>query len=149
VGVVTENGYEKLNCEKLDFSYRCWPYFCKYAGHGIIVDADFSLIVEDSKVIEQGMKELLQKRKNIQPHNYPNGGSCFKNPPEKSAGQLIEECGLKGVSIGGAMVSEKHANFIINYKKATAADVMSLMERVQQVVFERCSIHLEPELHLM
>lgn len=149
VGIVTAVGYEKLTAAQLDFSYRRWPYFNKYEGKAVIVDATFSLTAGDSKLIEHSMKELLQKRKNIQPHNYPNGGSCFKNPAEKSAGQLIEECGLKGKSIGGAMVSEKHANFIINYKKATATDVLSLMERVQREVYERFDVNLEAELHLM
>ena len=149
VGIVTALGYEILNAEQLDFSYRCWPYFKKYEGQAVIVDARFSLTSGDSEVVEHSMKDLLQKRKNIQPHNYPNGGSCFKNPAEKSAGQLIEECGLKGESVGGAMVSEKHANFIINYKKATARDVLSLMKRVQREVYERFNVNLEPELHLM
>ncbi|BHH84072.1 UDP-N-acetylmuramate dehydrogenase [Desulforhopalus sp. 52FAK] len=149
VGVITALGYEKLTGDQLDFSYRYWPYFSTFERQAVIVDALFSLTAGDSKLIEHSMKELLQKRKNIQPHNYPNGGSCFKNPAEKSAGQLIEECGLKGMSIGGAKVSEKHANFIINYKKATAADVLSLMERVQREVYERFDVNLEPELHLM
>ncbi len=149
VEVVTANGVNTLTSDQLDFSYRNWPYFKRYKGYGVITSALFSLTAIDSDAVEGEMKRLLQKRKSIQPHNYPSGGSCFKNPAGKSAGQIIEECGLKGASIGGAMVSEKHANFIVNYNKATAADVLNLVARVQRKVRSRFDINLEPEIHVM
>lgn len=149
VGVITADGYENLSDAQLDFGYRHWPKFAKFDGRGVIVDAKFSLTRGDSKIIEGEMKHLLQRRKTLQPHNYPNGGSCFKNPKAESAGRLIEGCGLKGELVGGAMVSEKHANFIVNYNKATAEDVLTLISRVQQSVSRRCNVNLEPEIHVM
>ena len=149
VDIATAKGVETLTAEQLDFGYRSWPYFKRYSGVGVIARVLFSLTPMDNTALEDEMKLLLQKRKSIQPHNYPNGGSCFKNPLGKSAGQLIEECGLKGDSLGGAMVSEKHANFIVNYNKATAADVLGLVARIQQKVWSRYNINLEPEIHVM
>lgn len=149
VGVVTQRGYEKLRGKQLDFTYRRWPGFTSYAGHGVIVDVTLTLKHADPLLLVKKTKELLQKRKAIQPHNFPNGGSVFKNPQNDSAGRLIDECGLKGRSVGGAMVSDKHANFIINKDKATSADVLSLMKTVQCEVKKRFDVELEPEIHVM
>lgn len=149
VGVITKNGYEKIRGEQLDFTYRRWPYFTSYIGRGLIVDMTLTLKRAEPQLLREKTKELLEKRKALQPHNFPNGGSVFKNPQSDSAGRLIEECGLKGRSVGGAMVSEKHANFIINKDKATAADVLSLMNTIQSEVKKRFAVELEPELHVM
>lgn len=149
VEVMTEKGPEILSADQLDFTYRNWPYFKRFRGRGVISAAQLSVTPMESGALKNEMKRLLQKRKSIQPHNYPSGGSCFKNPAGKSAGQIIEECGLKGDSVGGAMVSHKHANFIVNYNKATAEDVLSLVARVQRRVRSRFDINLEPEIHVM
>ncbi|MFT5699686.1 MAG: UDP-N-acetylmuramate dehydrogenase [Desulforhopalus sp.] len=149
VGVMTENGYEQIKAEQLDFTYRRWPGFSSYAGRAVIVDAQFSLFSSLSEHLEKKAKELLEKRKEIQPHNHPNGGSVFKNPSGDSAGRLIDECGFKGESIGGAMVSTKHANFIINRGKASSEDVLRLMARIQLEVKKRFGVELEPEIHVM
>lgn len=149
VEVMSAQASEMLKGEQLDFSYRKWPYFNNYKGKGVITGVQLRLILQESRFVCYEMKQLLQKRKESQPHNYPNGGSCFKNPAGKSAGQLIEECGLKGESVGGAMVSPKHANFIINVNKATAKDVLTLLDRVKETVLNRFGINLEPELHVM
>ena len=95
------------------------------------------------------IKELLQRRIATQPLEQPNAGSVFRNPPGDYAARLIESCGLKGAAIGGAMVSPKHANFIVNTGTATAADIEALIERVQQTVKERCGIALEREVRII
>ena len=89
---------------------------------------------------------LKQKRIEKQPLEYPSGGSFFKRPEGSYAGALIEKCGLKGFSVGGAAVSEKHAGFVINKSGATCEDVMSLSGRVSDIVFEKEGIRLEPEV---
>jgi UDP-N-acetylmuramate dehydrogenase len=101
---------------------------------------------------EQGrrvIKELLQRRIASQPLDQPNAGSVFRNPPGDYAARLIESCGLKGHSIGGAMVSPKHANFIVNTGTASAADIEQLIELVQQTVQARCGVLLEREVRII
>jgi UDP-N-acetylmuramate dehydrogenase len=95
------------------------------------------------------IKDLLQRRIATQPLDRPNAGSVFRNPPGDYAARLIESCGLKGHTVGGAMVSPKHANFIVNRGNATAADIETLIERVQQTVWERCQIRLEREVRII
>lgn len=90
--------------------------------------------------------EILERRKTKQPLDYPNCGSVFKRPPGNYAGTLIEMCGCKGLRIGGAEVSEKHANFIINTAQASAEEVRELIATIQQRVFDECGILLEPEV---
>lgn len=100
-------------------------------------------------------KEWMDKRRATQPLNLPNAGSIFKNPPPdetgkpRYAGALIEACGLKGVQHGGAQISEKHANFIVNLDKAKAADVLALIRLAQSVVKEKFGIALELEIKLI
>jgi len=90
-----------------------------------------------------------RKRDAHQPLGHPNAGSIFKNPPGHYAGRLIEEVGLKGKRIGGAMVSEQHANFIVNVGGATAADVRALMTEISQRVWQQKQVRLEPEVKLV
>jgi UDP-N-acetylmuramate dehydrogenase len=97
----------------------------------------------------QAMKELLAARSTAQPLGRPNAGSVFRNPPGDFAGRLIEAAGLKGARRGGAVVSEKHANFIINEGQATAADVESLIETVRATVKERTGVLLELEVRVL
>jgi UDP-N-acetylmuramate dehydrogenase len=103
-----------------------------------------------SKVIEskEKIKKLLEKRNQTQPIQFANAGSVFKNPQGNFAARLIELCGLKNQSIGDAKISQKHANFIINEGSATAEDIELLMRKVQQQVFEKFSIKLEPEIRI-
>ena len=91
------------------------------------------------------MLELNTKRKDKQPLSFPSAGSFFKRPEGHFAGKLIEDAGLKGLSVGGAQVSEKHAGFVINTGGATAKDVCGLMELVKKNVFEKFGVTLEPE----
>ena len=95
------------------------------------------------------MKNRLERRIKSQPLNYPNAGSVFRNPEGDFAGRLIEECGLKGKRIGGAMVSEKHANFIINYDNATAKDVRDLIKLVHDEVLKKMKVDLVIEQELI
>ena len=91
------------------------------------------------------MKSRLQRRKEAQPLEYPSAGSVFRNPPGMLSGELIENCGLKGKKIGGAQVSEKHANFIINTGNATANDVKELIDYVKKEVEKKYHVSLTTE----
>ena len=103
----------------------------------------------DGGISRQKIKELLGKRIESQPLNLPNAGSVFRNPPGDYAARLIESCGLKGKQIGGAQVSEKHANFIVNIGGATAADIESLINKVRAVVLQQAGIDLHPEVKII
>ena len=95
------------------------------------------------------MKELAEKRRASQPLELPSAGSTFKRPQQGYAAALIEQTGLKGLSVGGAAVSEKHAGFIVNKGCASAADVLALVKLVQERVFDATGIRLEPEVRLL
>ena len=95
------------------------------------------------------MDEMLERRKLTQPLGLPSCGSVFRNPPGDHAARLIEAAGLKGLTIGGAVVSEKHANFIINKDHATATDVEELIEQVRQKVIEAHGIELVHEVRIV
>lgn len=115
----------------------------------IVLEVTLALEEEDPKVIFARIKELLLRRKEVQPLNYPSAGSVFRNPGNTFAGKLIEEAGCKGWQVGDAMVSPVHANFIVNLKAATAMQVRVLMARVQQAVWEKFAVWLEPELKIL
>ena len=101
------------------------------------------------EAIRAAMRELMAKRKASQPLEYPSAGRTFKRPEGYYAGTLIQETGLKGLTVGGAQVSEKHAGFVINTGGATCADVMALIAQVQDRVMQRSGIHLEPEVRII
>lgn len=131
--------------KNLGFTYRGWGM----AQNILLLSATFTLTPGDKEVIKSTCKRFQEQRKKNQPLAEPSAGSFFKNPPEQSAGRLIDEAGLKGYSIGGAKISEKHANFIVNTGNATAADILSLMQVVQDRVFKQFGIRLEPEVHIL
>jgi len=108
--------------------------------------ATLSLDAGDVAASQQKIKKLLEHRAKTQPTNQPSCGSVFRNPPDDFAARLIEQCGLKGYAIGGACVSEKHANFIVNTGKATAADIESLITYVQQEVEQQQGVKLQTEV---
>ena len=91
----------------------------------------------------------MQKRRDKQPLEYPSCGSTFKRPAGYFAAALIEECGLKGLRVGGAMVSEKHSGFVINYQNATFDDVMAVVNEVKRVVKEKKGVELECEMLIL
>jgi UDP-N-acetylmuramate dehydrogenase len=103
----------------------------------------------DGETARQGIKALLNKRIASQPLNLPNAGSVFRNPPGDHAARLIEQCGLKGKQIGGAQVSEKHANFIVNAAAATAADIENLINAVQATVAAQTGVNLHIEVRII
>ena len=113
------------------------------------VAAWFKFAQGDGALSQQRIKALLQKRISAQPLNRPNAGSVFRNPPNDFAARLIESCGLKGQRIGGAQVSEKHANFIVNLGDATAADIESLISQVQDTVRRERGVMLEREVRIV
>jgi UDP-N-acetylmuramate dehydrogenase len=104
----------------------------------------------DAMASRTRIKELLARRIATQPLNLPNAGSVFRNPEGDHAARLIESCGLKGYTIGGARVSEKHANFIVNPEgRAKAADIEALIEHVRRMVAEKTGVALEPEVRIL
>lgn len=109
----------------------------------------FALAEGDASAAEQKIKSLLAKRLATQPLNWPNAGSVFRNPPDDFAARLIEASGLKGYRIGGAQVSEKHANFIVNLGDAKAADIEALINHVRETVKARQSIELQQEVRII
>ncbi len=115
----------------------------------VILGARLQLVPGDRETIAARMKELSEKRMASQPLDKPSAGSTFKRPATGYAAAMIDECGLKGFGIGGAQVSEKHAGFVINAGGASFADVAAVMEHVQNTVFERYGVMLEPEVRIV
>ena len=141
---VTENGEKgEISADKMELGYRT---SCFKKNGNIITSVTFRLIPSDKALIKQKMDCLMEKRKAKQPLEYPSAGSTFKRPEGYFAGALIEENGLKGFSVGGAQVSEKHAGFVINRCGATTKDILTLMERVQATVLKNNGVRLEPEV---
>ena len=119
------------------------------ASSEMFVGAWFRLEKGEGEVSRKEIKALLNKRITSQPLNLPNAGSVFRNPQGDHAARLIELSGLKGMKIGGAQVSEKHANFIVNLGKATAADIENLIEEVRMVVKHKTGVELHPEVRIV
>jgi UDP-N-acetylmuramate dehydrogenase len=111
-----------------------------------VVETVFALKKGIEEEIKAQMSEVMGRRKDKQPLEFPSAGSTFKRPEGYFAGTLIEQCGLKGLTVGGAQVSTKHAGFVINKGGATANDVLELIKKVQQIVFEKTGVTLEPEV---
>lgn len=144
VEVVDDEQISFLKKEECGFAYRKSNLEGK-----IILSAEFELNFGDKEKAKERRKELLLKRNLSQPVELPNAGSIFKNPPNDYAARLIEQAGLKGLTIGGAKVSEKHANFIVNFNNATANDVIELMKIIQERVHQKFGIMLEPEIKVI
>ena len=145
---VTRDGhFETVSYDKMKLGYRTSLF--KEKKNRIITSATFRLNPGDPEVIRARMDSLMARRKEKQPLEYPSAGSTFKRPVDHFAGTLIDMCGLKGFSIGGAAVSEKHAGFIVNLGGATASDVRRVMEAVIEKVYLQTSIRLEPEVEFI
>ena len=132
-----------LNKDQLDLSYRHSVY---KTTNDIIISVTMELEKGDVEEIKAKMDDFMNRRKTKQPLEYPSAGSVFKRPEGNFAGTLIEQCGLKGKTIGGAQVSEKHAGFIINVGDATCEDVMNLISFVQKTVQDETGYFLEREI---
>ena len=136
-----------MSCEECGFSYRDSVF---KESSLIVLSAELKLIGSDSRIIFEEMKRISDCRRKSQPTDLPSLGSTFKRPsPDISAARLIDECGLKGHSIGGATVSEKHAGFIVNSGGATAKDYIELSELIKKCVFEKYQINLEREIEIL
>jgi UDP-N-acetylmuramate dehydrogenase len=125
------------------FAYRKTTFPSK---DGIVIEAELDLEKGKISDIHREMNKYLSRRGSTQPLTMPNSGSIFKNPDGEKAGRLIESAGLKGSRIGGASVSIKHANFIVNKGGASAEDVIRLIKHIQAVVEEKTSVKLEQEI---
>lgn len=115
----------------------------------LILKARFQLEQGDPAAIRARMKELAAKRREKQPLEYPSAGSMFKRPPGHFAAALIDQCGLKGLTVGGAQVSEKHAGFVVNRGGATCADVLALVDQVKEEVLRQTGVELEMEVKVL
>jgi len=131
--------------EEIGFTYRSW----QGAAGAVVLSASFRLAAGESELIRGKISERLRSRGRSQPVGAPSFGSVFKNPPGDYAGRLIEAAGLKGTVRGEAMISEKHANFIVNRGKAMAADVIALMRLARARVADLVGVLLEPEVHIL
>lgn len=142
-----DEGIRLLTGEEMNFRYR--GSLLTDRPDAVALDAVVRLTPGDKEAIRAQMRELMGRRKASQPLEYPSAGSTFKRPVGHFAGTLIDQCGLKGLTVGGAQVSEKHAGFVINRGGATCADVLALMEQVRRRVLEATGVTLEPEVRIV
>lgn len=144
----------RIRKEKLDFAYRRLSLNKEqtyvHVGQPVILDGCFRLHPSDPEKLKKEARKILKTRRQRQPIGLPSAGCFFKNPVSgKTAGELIELAGLKGKSIGGAEISSKHANFLINRHKASAADFLALMELVEDAVLKMFDIDLKREVKVV
>ncbi|MDA3884824.1 MAG: UDP-N-acetylmuramate dehydrogenase [Candidatus Delongbacteria bacterium] len=137
----TENKIEELSIDQLKFGYRT----SNLKGN-IIIEAKLRLVKGDQTQIKEKTEDFLSKRRESQPLDFPSCGSVFKRPIGNYAGKLIEDAGLKGKSIGGVEVSEKHSGFIVNKGNATARDLKELIELIKYTVSEKFNVMLQEEV---
>ncbi len=136
---------KRISGTDADFSYR--HSFFSGKSH-IVTSVTMELQAGESERILEKMKELAEKRRTKQPLEYPSAGSTFKRPEGHFAAALIDEAGLKGLSCGGAAVSEKHAGFVINKGGATTEDVLTLIDKIKRAVFEKSGVVLDTEVEI-
>ena len=145
VRIVSPDGsLRELSREQLHFSYRYTAL-----EPGILVEVTLAFPKVPPSDAYERIRQALRYRNDTQELRMPSAGCAFKNPPGMSAGRLIDEAGLKGIRVGDAQISRRHANFIVNIGRATCDDVLSLMEHAQRRVWAACRIRLEPEVRLM
>lgn len=136
----------ELSNGELDFSYR---HSCIPEKEYIVLEAVLEFMPSEEADIREKMEDYKKRRVDKQPLEYPSAGSTFKRPEGHFAGKLIEDAGLRGYTVGGAQVSEKHCGFVINKGDATAADVLGLIEDVKGIVYEKFQVTLEPEVKMI
>ncbi len=145
--VITKGGQEKiLSPSELSLSYR---HSALEESGDILVSATFGLKKGNAFEIAEKMTTLMDKRISSQPLDKPSCGSTFKRPTGYFAAKLIEDCGLKGKSVGDACVSPKHAGFVVNNGNATSADILSLISFIKKTVFEQTGVNLEEEIRII
>jgi len=146
VDVVLANGdVQEISAADLKMSYR----HTALPDHSLVVSACFELNTDQSDQIRGRMRDMRSRRSATQPLSQPNCGSVFKNPDGDYAARLIETAGLKGFAIGGARISEQHANFIVNEDQASSADIVALIEYAQAAVKQQSGIVLQPEVRFI
>lgn len=136
----------EMKKDELNFSYRKSSL---QDTDNILLEIEMELVAGNFEAIKEKMSELFARRKAKQPLNIPSAGSTFKRPKNNFAGYLIEKAGLKGYRIGGALVSEIHAGFIVNDNNATCNDIIKLIEHIQNEVMNKFNIMLEPEIKVV
>lgn len=143
---IKDDRIAELDASEANFAHRRSIFQDK--GY-IILGAYFKLEKKDKKDIDEEQRDYTQRRKDKQPLEYPSAGSVFKRPEGYYASKLIEDAGLKGLSVGGAMVSKKHSGFIINTGSASFDDVVTLIEKVKAIVLEKFAVSLEEEIRII
>lgn len=148
VTVVTRDGetVKTISADELDMSYR---HSIMEETGDVAVSVKIRLAKGNHEEIAKTMGELTKKRNEKQPVQYPSAGSFFKRPEGYFAGKLVQDAGLKGLTVGGAQVSELHSGFIINRRDATATDIIDLMHLVQNTVYDKFGVKLEPEVRIL
>ncbi len=143
IKVLQDGKVQVLQKEEIDFQYR------KTTIKGIVLEAGFELKAGNYEMIKKKISDNVLDRKVKQPLEYPNLGCFFKNPEGESAGRLIDSLGMKGLMVGGAQISEKHANFVINRNNASFRDVLNLINVIKDKVFQKYRISLELEIEVV
>ena len=145
--VLTQDGeFLTLTAEELELSYR---HSCIFEKNYVVVSARFAFEKGDADQIRGRMDELAKARREKQPLEFPSAGSTFKRPEGYFAGKLIQDAGLKGYTVGGAQVSEKHSGFVINRGGATAEEVVFLIKQVQKKVMKQFNVMMQPEVRFI
>ena len=144
--ITADGEIKEMSSDEMDLSYR---HSIFSENGGIITKVRLRGRLDNKEVIRALMDELMDRRRTKQPREFPSAGSVFKRPEGYFAAALIEECGLKGESVGGAQVSEKHSGFIINTGKATASDDKQLVELNKETVFMQKGVQLECEIRVI
>ncbi|UQZ88690.1 UDP-N-acetylenolpyruvoylglucosamine reductase [Deltaproteobacteria bacterium Smac51] len=144
--ITADGKYASKNRDELDIQYRRMKGLPQDA---VILGAEFQLAPVPVSYIKSRVDELADKRSATQPKGVRSAGCFFKNPPGESAGRMIDECGLKGASVGGAMVSGVHANFIVNTGEARASDIVALMNMIIEKVEKKYGVTLETEVKII
>jgi UDP-N-acetylmuramate dehydrogenase len=139
------DGEEQWTAEQLRFAYRS----TNLPAGRVVVAVQLKLVTAEAERLREEIKQRLLQRRRSQGVGRPNAGSVFKNPPGDQAWKLIDRAGMRGAMVGGARVSERHSNFIVNGGSASAADVLTLMEQIQDRVFRQSGVSLEPEVRII
>ena len=144
--VLLDGELKSYTLEEMEMGYRTTMPLRK---GGVVFSAEFKLAKDDPAAIAERMRDLAARRRDKQPLQLPSAGSTFKRPEGHFAGALIEGCGLKGCTVGGAQVSEKHAGFVVNIGGATAKDILDLIAHIQHTVLAEKGVQLEPEVRII
>lgn len=143
--LLSDSGLSRISGSQLRFSYR----HLELPPNSVVLEAEFSLTPSSREHIRNNIRALIDTRKKKQPWRFPSAGSVFKNPPGDFAGRLIEAAGLKGMRVGDAQISTKHANFIVNRGQARASDILALIQLAQERVAQDFGVQLELEIEVL